>query len=153
MFFSTQFADRNFAAEKFLAFSHLVGGAALIGMFYVTDFWSFFALMLLHCLFYVPTISITNAIAFANLRDGRDFGRVRLWGTIGWIAASWPFVFLLVDWARVPEMGDVGFGSWLGTALGASKSGPDAQAATRYTFLVAGIASLVLAAFSLTLPH
>src|SRR5689334_20590012 len=35
LFFSTQFADRKFAAEKFLAFSQLVGGLAMIGLFYI----------------------------------------------------------------------------------------------------------------------
>ena len=52
-------------------------------------FWPFFGLMLLHCFFYVPTLSVTNAIAFANLKDAqKDFGFVRVWGTIGWIAAA-----------------------------------------------------------------
>src|SRR5262245_51598858 len=69
MFFSTQFADRNFAAEKFVAFSHLVGGLAILALAWTTQFWPFFLLMLVHSLFYVPTISITNSIAFANLKD------------------------------------------------------------------------------------
>ena len=69
----------------------------------LAPFWPFFLLMLLHCVFYVPTISITNSIAFANLKDpAREFGPVRVWGTIGWIVASWPFIFILVDWAKVP---------------------------------------------------
>src|SRR5262245_33723388 len=98
MFFSTQFAARNFAAETFLAFSQLVGGVAILLLTWTTDFWPFFVLMLVHCLFYVPTISITNSIAFANLKDAqKEFGPVRLWGTIGWIAASWPFVFILSE--------------------------------------------------------
>src|SRR5260221_13343604 len=99
MFFSNQFADRNFAAQKFLGFSHLVGGASILGLALTTEFWPFFALMLLHSLFYVPTLSIVNSIAFANLKDAqRDFGPIRVWGTIGWIAAAWPFFFVLVDW-------------------------------------------------------
>jgi nucleoside transporter len=127
MFFSTQFADRNFAAEKFVAFSHLIGGVAILALAWTESFWPFFSLMLVHSLFYVPTISITNSIAFAHLSDPqREFGPVRLWGTIGWIAASWPFVFILT-----PE------------------SGPAAKAST---FLVAGIASLCLAGLCLTLP-
>jgi len=162
LFFSTQFADRKFAAEKFLAFSHLVGGLAMIGLFFIkkepgqasADFWPFFILMLLHSIFYVPTISITNSIAFANLKDpAREFGPVRLWGTIGWIAASWPFIFILVDWSKVPKMGEVGFGEWLGKALGTSVAGDAAMDLKAYIFLVAGIASLVLALFSLALPH
>ena len=165
LFFSTQFADRKFAAEKFLSFSHFVGGVAMIGLFTTptnphndaertVNFWWFFSCMLLHSVFYVPTISITNSIAFAHLRDpAREFGPVRVWGTIGWIAASWPFIFLLVDWSRVPALGQVGFGDWLGKALGTSLEGDAAMGMKRYIFLVAGIASIVLAIFSVTLPH
>jgi len=39
MFFSNQFADRNFAAERFLAFSHLVGGLSILGLYWVSSFW------------------------------------------------------------------------------------------------------------------
>ncbi|MGL6094393.1 MAG: MFS transporter, partial [Fimbriiglobus sp.] len=162
LFFSTQFADRKFAAEKFLAFSHLIGGLAILGLYFVRKepgevsaaFWPFFLLMLLHSVFYVPTISITNSIAFANLKNpANDFGPVRLWGTIGWIAASWPFIFILVDWSKVPAFGEVGFAAWLGTALKTSVSGEAAMALKANIFLVAGVASFVLAAFSLLLPH
>src|SRR5215203_3533131 len=72
MFFSNQFADRNFAAEKFLAFSHLVGGLAILGCGFTKSFWPFFSLMLVHCLLYVPTISITNSIAFAAMKDAKQ---------------------------------------------------------------------------------
>jgi nucleoside transporter len=154
MFFSNQFADRNFAAEKFLAFSHLIGGLAMIGLAFTKEFWPFFALMLVHCLLYVPTISITNSIAFANMKDAqKEFGIVRLGGTIGWILAAWPFTFILVDWNKVHEANPQGVVAWIGAALANGLSGPALQAATIYTFIVAGIASLVLAAFSLVLPH
>lgn len=155
MFFSNQFADRNFAAEKFLAVSQFIGGLAILGLAWTTEFWPFFLLMLVHCLFYVPTISITNSIAFANLKDPQhDFGPVRLWGTIGWIAASWPFVFILADWSKVPAYGEVPFWQWLGKALATtSKTGVELQEATKWTFIAAGVASLLLAVFSLTLPH
>ncbi len=43
MFFSNQFADRHFAAERFLGFSHLVGGLALLGLGFTRAFWPFFA--------------------------------------------------------------------------------------------------------------
>ena len=124
MFFSNQFADRNFAAEKFLAFSQLVGGLAMIGLAFTRDFWTFFALMLLHCLLYVPTLSIVNSIAFANMKDSKDFGPIRMGGSIGWVLAAWPLYFILTDTASM-----------------------------RWIFLVAGLASLALAGFSLTLPH
>ncbi|MGL4419504.1 MAG: MFS transporter, partial [Gemmataceae bacterium] len=156
LFFSTQLADRTFAAEKFLAFSHLVGGLAILGLYFLPGskenpaaFWPFLGLMLLHSVFYVPTISITNSIAFANLRDpANQFGPIRLWGTIGWIAASWPFIFILVDWDKVNAAAPQDFLDWLGTALKFSKSGAAATEAQRAIFLVAGIASLVLSVFS-----
>jgi MFS family permease len=153
MFFSTQFADRNFAAEKFLAFSHLIGGIAILCLGWTTTFWPFFLLMLLHSLFYVPTISITNSIAFANLPNAQhDFGKVRLWGTIGWIAASLPFVFILTDWSRVPPFSE-GYVAWLGAALGTPKTGAAYREGVSYTYVAAGVASLLLAVFSLSLPH
>jgi len=166
MFFANQFVDRSFAAEKFLAFSHLIGGLAMLAFGYTAwthfsagaeaapNYWVYFGCMAVHCLFYVPTISVTNAIAFANMRDPQhEFGPVRLWGTIGWIAASWPFVFILADWSKIPAFGSVGFIDWLSAALSTSKTGDDLQQARSYTFIAAGISSLVLAVFSLSLPH
>jgi MFS family permease len=154
MFFSNQFADRHFAAEKFLGFSHLVGGLAILGLGFTRAFWPFFGLMLVHCLFYVPTISIANSIAFANMKDAqKEFGLVRMGGTLGWILAAWPFTFILVDWARVKAAAPQGFVAWIGTALGSGLTGQALKQATRWTFVVAGVASLALAALSLILPH
>ena len=156
LFFSNRFADESFAAEKFLAFSHLVGGAAMVALGFTQSFWPFLILMYVHCLLYVPTISITNSIAFTHLKDAqREFGIVRMGGTIGWILAAWPFIFLFVDWTAVnalqpqPE----GLTAWLGAAFAHPLTGDAAKAARASSFLVAGGASLLLAAFSLTLPH
>ncbi len=154
MFFSNQFADRNFSAEKFMAFSHFVGGVAMLSLAFTRSFWPFFLLMLVHCLLYVPTISIANSIAFANMKDAqREFGIVRMGGTIGWILAAWPFTFILVDWDKVRAANPQGFIEWLGTVLSSGLVGDALRAGARWTFVVAGIASLLLAAFSLTLPH
>jgi nucleoside transporter len=154
MFFSNQFADRNFAAEKFLAVSHLIGGLAILSLAWATSFWPFFILMMVHCLLYVPTISITNSIAFANMKDAQsEFGIVRMGGTIGWILAAWPFTFILVDWAKVKAADPQGLVNWLGAVLGSGLTGPALQEGTRWTYIVAGVASLLLAAFSLVLPH
>jgi nucleoside transporter len=130
IFFSNQFADRHFAAEKFMAFSHLVGGLAILGMYWAKDFPTFFSLMLIHSLLYVPTISVSNSIAFTHLKDAqKEFGLVRMGGTIGWILAAWPLYFVLEG-----------------------KSGAEAIAARANIFLIAGAASLLLAVFSLGLP-
>jgi len=131
IFFSNELADRKFSSERFMAFSHLVGGASILGMFFVTDFWPFFVLMLIHSLVYVPTISVSNSLAFANLSNPKnEFGIIRMGGTIGWILASWPLYFVLQG-----------------------KEGAELQDALRYIFVVSAVASFVLAAFSLTLPH
>jgi nucleoside transporter len=166
MFFANQFVDRMFAAERFLAVSHLIGGLAMLGFgaaAWLTfsgegqqpTYWIFFACMAVHCLFYVPTISVTNTLAFANLKDPqKDFGPVRLWGTIGWIAASWPFIFILTDWAKVPGMQEAGgFIPWLGNVFGTPLTGAALNQGKSWAFIVAGVASLILAGFSLTLPH
>jgi nucleoside transporter len=154
MFFSTQFVDRNFAAEKFLAFSHFIGGAAVLMLAFTTSFWPFFGLMMVHCLLYVPTLSIVNSIAFANIKDAQnEFGVIRMGGTIGWILAAWPFTFILVDWNKVNAANPQGLVNWLGTVLGSGLTGQPLQEATRWTFILAGISSFVLAAYSLTLPH
>jgi len=154
MFFSNQYADRHFAAEKYLAFSHLVGGVAILLLAFTKSFWPFFGLMLVHCLLYVPTNSIANSIAFANIKDPqKEFGLIRVGGTIGWILAAWPFTFILVDWGKVHEANPQGPVSWLGTALSSGLTGEALQQRTRWTYIVAGICSLVLAGYSLTLPH
>ncbi|MFM1768689.1 MAG: hypothetical protein RJA22_1218 [Verrucomicrobiota bacterium] len=154
MFFSNQFADRNFAAERFLAFSHLVGGLAILGCGFVKEFTPFFALMLVHCLLYVPTISITNSIAFAAMKDAkREFGIVRMGGTIGWILAAWPFAFIFVDWDAVRAANPQGLVAWIGEALKHPLTGDVAKAATKWTYVVAGAASVLLALLSLALPH
>src|SRR5688572_4548640 len=162
MFFSNQFADRNFSAERFLAFSHLIGGLAMLGLAFIkapapgeaVPFWPFFSLMLVHCLLYVPTISITNSIAFANMTDAKkEFGIVRMGGTIGWILAAWPFTFILVDWEAVRAANPQGLGNWFGTVLGSGLTGQALQEGTKWTLIVAGVASLIFAAYSLTLPH
>ncbi|MFN3583833.1 MFS transporter [Phenylobacterium sp.] len=128
IFFSNQFADRNFSAERFLAASHLLGGLALLFTAFQTSFWPFFAGYLVYSLLYVPTLSVSNSIAFANLNDpAKDFGAVRMGGTVGWMLVSWPFVFLLGAQAEPHQV--------------------------RSIFIVAAVVSFVLAAYSLTLPH
>jgi hypothetical protein len=74
-------------------------------------------------------------------------------GTIGWILAAWPFTFILVDWNAVQQANPQGIVQWLGTVLSSGLTGPALQAGTRWTYIVAGLASLLLAAYSLTLPH
>ncbi|HEX7630527.1 MAG TPA: nucleoside permease, partial [Lacunisphaera sp.] len=131
IFIGNQFVDRTFAAERFMAGSHLIGGLSMIGLFFTKDFTVFFTLMLIHSICYVPTISVANSLVFSHLKDAQaEFGKVRMGGTIGWILASWPLYFVLKG-----------------------VSGAELQHALGYIFWVAGGASLLLAVFSLSLPH
>ena len=130
MFFGGQLADRHMPREKFLAISHLLAGIAVLGLSQVHTFWPFFLLLLAHCFFHVPTLAVANAVTFAHVPDRKDFGAVRLWGSVGWVAAAWPLVFIPIDWAKVPAMADLGgFIPWLGTALKTLKTGPELEGA------------------------
>lgn len=87
-------ADRWINAERVLGIAHLVSATAMIALAGVTDFSAFYLLMLLNSLFYMPTIALSNAVSYNVLTQNqydvvRDFPPIRVWGTIGFIAAMW----------------------------------------------------------------
>jgi nucleoside transporter len=132
-----QIADRYFASEKLLAVLHLAGAALLYLMGQATDPWALFAASLAYALIYGPTLALTNSISFRHIPDGtRDFPGIRVLGTLGWIVVG--FV--------------VGQGLVLFTPL--DSEGKHLPAfRTNLPFVLAAILSLVLAAYSLLLPH
>src|SRR5262249_21569910 len=85
-----QLADRNFATQRFLSFSHFLGGLLIFLLFWFVSFWGIFGILFLHTLLYAPTVGLTNSITLHHTPK-EDFGRIRLWGTIGWIVISWAF--------------------------------------------------------------
>jgi nucleoside transporter len=140
-FIAGQIADRWFATEKFLAVSHLVGGVLVWQLASIESYGGFLAFSLFYSLVYSPTLSLTNSIAFHHLPDrDRDFGKVRAWGTIGWIAVG------------------IGIGQWLlhrHSPEGASGAALDAArfAGMADAFRLSAVLGIALGAYCLLLPH
>jgi nucleoside transporter len=85
-----QLADRYFPTQRVIAGLQLVGGAILLFGAAVTSYGALVWVMLAYCLVYAPTLALTNSIVFINLSNSeKDFGKIRVWGTIGWIVAGW----------------------------------------------------------------
>ena len=130
-FFLGLVADRYFATERVLGVLHLLGGVILLAAPSTSENPTLFIVMLLaYNLCYMPTLGLSNSLAFHNITDQeKQFPRIRVWGTIGWIVAG-----LFISFAL----------------RGFTDARPEETALTLYT---AGIASLVLGAYSFTLPH
>ena len=130
-FVGGQLADRYFSSERVIGTLSFAGGILLIVVARTTDFGAMAALMLVYCLVYAPTLALTNSIAMINLEDSeRDFGTIRVWGTLGWIAAG----LLLTGWRWAGDNG---------TALTLQGD----------MLLLAGVLSIVMGVQSFTLPH
>jgi len=88
-FVAGQIADRWFPTQKFLGFLHLAGAVLIWQLASIDSYTGFLLFSLAYSLLYAPTMPLTNSLAFHHLPDaGAQFGRVRLWGTIGWIAVG-----------------------------------------------------------------
>lgn len=122
-FFVGLVADRFFASERVLAVLHLVGAALLFFVTKATTFGPVYGLMFIYCLCYFPTIALTNSLTLQHLKDP---GR---------------------DFPLIRVFGTLGWIA-IGVTIGRLK-----VETTTVPFLLAAGASVVMAAFSLTLPH
>jgi nucleoside transporter len=102
-FFVSMVADRYFAAEKLTGLLHLLAGCTMFIVSRITDPAYFFWVLLLYMIFYMPTIALTNAISFHQTTEaGREFPRIRVLGTIGWIVAGLTISVLNIETGPQP---------------------------------------------------
>src|SRR5688500_9351692 len=81
-----QIADRYLNAERLMAICHFIGAAIVLRIAYATGVGALYLLSFAYGLLYTPTLALLHAISFRHLKNGeRDFGKVRVWGTAGWI--------------------------------------------------------------------
>jgi len=88
-FFIGMIADRFFAAQKIMGVLHLIGGVLLFLATRIMDNAAFYWVILLYSLLYMPTIALSNSVAFHQMSDpGKQFPWIRVFGTLGWIIAG-----------------------------------------------------------------
>jgi len=133
-------ADRFFATQRVLGGLHILGGLLLLAApslapaDQTASAWPFIGILLLHMLCYMPTLGLSNSLAFHNMTNPeKQFPPVRVLGTIGWIAAGFAVGFIAKQ--STPE-----------GATGIAASPPQ-------FFYVAGASGILLGLYSLTLPH
>jgi NHS family xanthosine MFS transporter len=96
-------ADRWMNTERLFGLCHLAGAVLLFQAARATDYSSLYSLMLLNSLVYMPSIGLNNTLSFHILESRgfdiiRHFPPIRVWGTIGFIAAMWAIDFC--GWTR-----------------------------------------------------
>lgn len=123
-------ADRYFHAQRILGVIHLIGAGLMYLLYSATEFSGFFPVLLAYMILFMPTLALVNAISFNQMKDpAKEFSIIRIWGTIGWIAAGLLVSFLAWD-------------SQAGLASGLLKN----------TWIMAAAVSLALGVYSFTLP-
>jgi nucleoside transporter len=102
-FFVGLVADRLFATQGLLAAMHGLGAVLLFMASRQTTFPYFYAIILLYSLCYMPTMALTNSLAFRQIKDPQtEFGRIRALGTAGWIAAGFLIGNLHIEATALP---------------------------------------------------
>ncbi|AWO01077.1 MFS transporter [Chitinophaga alhagiae] len=91
-------ADRYFSAQKIMGVLHLAGAAALLLASLTSNTYLFIGIVLVYSLLYMPTIALSNSVAFSQMADpGKQFPGVRTFGTVGWIVAGLLIGYLAIE--------------------------------------------------------
>jgi nucleoside transporter len=94
-FFMGGIADRFFASQRLLGVLHLIGAVTLYWLSTLQNIGTFYWVLLLYTMLYMPTLALSNAVAFRQMTNGeKEFSGVRIFGTIGWIIAGLTLSFL-----------------------------------------------------------
>lgn len=143
-------ADRFFAAQKILGVLHLIGAGLLYYVSSQTDFASFYSILLIYMIVYMPTLALVNAIALNQTTNAeKEFASLRVWGTIGWIAAG-----LIIGWmAWEPAKAIMEAGSSENATAEAKSALTTAASKLQITYMVAAIVSAVFGLFCFFLPN
>jgi nucleoside transporter len=124
-------ADRYFNAERILGVLHLLGAVLMYQMANAENFAVFYPYVLGYMIAYMPTLALVNSVSFNQMTNpAKEFSIIRVFGTIGWIIAGLSISYLF-RWDTAEAV---------------------ASGALRNTFLMTGVASLILGVFSFTLP-
>ena len=146
-------ADKYIQPQRLLGLCHLLAGGFMLSCWWLgeqagfgnelADKSLFIALYTLSVAFYMPTIALTNTVAFTILKNNgldtvKDFPPIRVLGTVGFIMTMWYVNCAFVD--------ETGFGFTLG-------NNPHKFQYSYMQFFVSGILSFVLFAYCFTLPQ
>ena len=124
-------ADRYINAEKILGALHILGALLMYQMYNAESISVFYPYVFVYMVLYMPTLALVNSVSFKQMQNPeKDFSGIRVWGTIGWIIAGL-LISYLFHWDSAEN-----------TAKGMLKN----------TFLMSGVASLILGIMSFTLP-
>ena len=130
-FFIGLIADRYFNAEKILGILHLLGSGLLLLMSQTSDFSVFYLYVFSYMLLYMPTLALVNSVSFNQMKDtASEFPIIRTFGTIGWIISG-VVISYVFSWDTQDSI---------------------ASGALSNTFKMVALASLILGAFSFSLP-
>jgi nucleoside transporter len=122
-FFIGMVADRFFAAQRLMGILHILGGLLLFVASKVDNNITFYWIILLYSLAYMPTIALSNSVAFRQMSDpGKQFPMVRVFGTVGWVIAGFMIAILGIE--KTPA-----------------------------TFYMASVVSIILGLYSFMLPN